>query len=98
MEMMKMKPPFEGQYFTSFAQWVVQAKHVLTAHPEFNDTEHGGEGWRGYHFKAMCFDSLGRRCRNGGDFERANKENAFPVWWVWPDQIPQLVETAERAT
>lgn len=45
----------------------------------------------GHHFTAMCFDSLGRRIRNGGDFQRAEDEGAFPVWWVWPDQIPELV-------
>ena len=39
----------------------------------------------------MCFDQLGRRVRNGGDFKRAELDSAFPVWWVWPDQIAALV-------
>lgn len=82
-----------GQSFRSFPQWVNMASSWLTRHPDFNDTQHGNnKGWRGHHFTALCFDQKWRRCRIGADFQRADDEGAFPVWWVWPDQIPQLVE------
>ncbi len=83
----------DGQYFSTHREWVRRAKYVLTAHPKYLNTEHDGpaKGWRGEHFTAMCFDQLGRRVRNGGDFKRAENENAFPVWWIWPDQISALI-------
>lgn len=85
-------PPFPRQKFDSFELWVNRASRSLTAHPEYNDTEHGErKGWRGHHFTALCFDSQGRRCRNGADMMRARDEHAFPVWWIWPDQIVQLI-------
>lgn len=85
-----IKAPFSKQQFHNFDDWVNNARK-LTAHVDYNNTEHGGKDWRGHHFAAMCFDSHGRRCRQGKDFMRARDENAFPVWWIWPDQIPQLV-------
>lgn len=88
----RFDPPYERQQFTSHQQWVNKASSWLTRHPQYNNTEHGEiKGWRGNHFTAMCFDSLGRRVTNGGDFRRAEEEGAFPVWWIWPDQIPELV-------
>ncbi|AII27757.1 hypothetical protein AWJ26_gp05 (endogenous virus) [Sinorhizobium phage phiLM21] len=59
----RFAPPFEGQQFTSHQQWVNKASSWLTCHPEYRNTEHGEakKGWRGAHFTAMCFDSLGRR-------------------------------------
>lgn len=88
----RIAPPFEGQQFTSKQEWVNKASSWLTCHPQYNNTEHGDtKPWRGHHFTAMCFDSLGRRVTNGGDFQRAEDDGAFPVWWVWPDQIPELV-------
>lgn len=87
----RIAPPFEGQQFTSHQEWVNKASSRLTCHPQYNNTEHGDtKGWRGHHFTAMCFDSLGRRVTNGGDFRRAEEEGTFPVWWIWPDQIPEL--------
>jgi hypothetical protein len=92
-----MKRPFipvQGQSFGTKAEWIARAQRVLTAHPEYRNTEHDGPktGWRGYHFTALCFDQKGRRCRNGGDFQRAEDEGAYPIWWVWPDQIAALLE------
>lgn len=91
-----MSGPFvavEGQSFSNHQQWVNRASAWLTAHPEYNNTEHNGpsKGWRGTHFTALCFDQKGRRCLNGGDMRRAEEEGAFPVWWVWPDQIAALI-------
>lgn len=84
----RIAPPFGDQRFDTFNQWVDRASSRLTCHEKYNNTEHGDKkGWRGHHFTALCFDSFGRRCLNGGDFERARDENAFPVWWIWPDQI-----------
>ena len=83
----------EGQSFSCHQQWVNKATSRLTRHPRYNNTEHNGpaKGWRGEHFTALCFDQQGRRCRNGGDMQRAEDEGAFPVWWVWPDQIADLI-------
>ena len=85
--------PIEGQAFNSHQAWVNKATSRLTAHPEYHNTEHEGpaRGWRGHHFTALCFDQKGRRCRNGGDMKRADEEGAFPIWWVWPDQIAPLL-------
>jgi len=82
----------EGQSFSSYQDWINRASRALTSHPEYNNTAHlHVTGWRGYDFTAMCFDQMGRQCRNGGDFQRAQNEGAFPVWWVWPDQIVGLI-------
>lgn len=90
-----MSEPFEavkGQSFKDHLQWVHKASSWLTCHEDYLDTEHGDtKGWRGNHFKALCFDQKGRMCRNGADMQRAKDENAFPVWWVWPDQIAELL-------
>lgn len=84
--------PVEGQCFTSFQQWVNKASSWLMRHPQFNNTEHGdGPGWRGKHFTALCFDQKGRGVSQGSDFQRAHDEDAFPVWWIWPDQIAPLL-------
>lgn len=83
-----------GQSFEDFNDWVECAKARLTRHPEYNDTEHStAEPWRGYHFKALCFDQLGRRCRQGADFMRARDEGTYPIWYIWPDQIAELLMT-----
>lgn len=88
-------PPFGDQRFDNFDQWVNRASSWLTCHAEYNNTEHGDtKGWRGNHFTALCFDSFGRRCRCGADMQRARDEGAFPVWWIWPDQIvPAIFKT-----
>lgn len=87
----------EGQFFSSEQDWINRATRVLTCHPAYNNTEHGeATGWRGPHFTAMCFDQAGNRLRNGGDFKRAKDEGTYPVWWIWPDQIPAILKA--RAT
>lgn len=92
---MSANTPFvavDGQRFTSHQEWVNKASSWLTRHPLYCNTEHGEtKGWRGAHFTALCFDQKGRRVRNGSDFQRAHNEGAFPVWWVWPDQIAGLL-------
>lgn len=64
------------QSFASFDQWVNKASSWLTR--------------RGPHVHAVCFDTKGRACLNGGGFMKARDENAFPVRWLWPDQIARL--------
>lgn len=81
-----------NQQFDTFQEWVNKASSWLTRHEDYNDTEHGDEkGWRGRHFKAICFDSKGRLCYQGSDFMRARDEDTFPVRWLWPDQVPLLM-------
>jgi hypothetical protein len=83
----------EGQCFPTFEDWVNTASLSLTSHPDYLNTETDGfkKGWRGHHFTATCFDQKGRRCKSGSDFMLARDEGAFPVWWVWPDQIAELI-------
>ena len=88
----------DGQFFRSHQEWVNKASSWLTQHPRYRNTEQGkGKGWQGEHFTALCFDQKGRRCRNGGDMQRAHDEGAFPVWWVWPDQIAELIMASQKA-
>lgn len=69
-----------NQQFSTFIEWVNKASSWLTRHPDFNS-----QG-----FRAICFDTKGRLCRCGRDFMRARDEDAFPVRWLWPDQVPEL--------
>ena len=87
--------PVSGQYFLNFDDWVNSAASRLTEHCEYLNTEHGGEGYRGAHFTALCFDQRGRHCRTGRDFMRARSDDTFPIWWVWPDQLLDLLVTHE---
>ena len=95
-----MNKPFEaveGQSFSCHQSWVNSATSRLTSHPEYRNCEHPKKlGWQGAHFTAMCFDQKGRRCRNGADMKRAEDEGAFPGWWVWPDQIAELIMKAAK--
>lgn len=88
----RIEPPFADQKFDTLSDWVNFGHLRLTDHPDYNNTEHSDRRlyWRGHHFTALCFDSLGRRCREGADFMRAVNDMAFPVWWIWPDQIITL--------
>jgi len=65
-----------NQQFKSFQEWVNKASSWLTR--------------RGPNVQAICYDAKGRHCRNGGDFMRARDEDAFPVRWIWPDQVAEM--------
>lgn len=71
-----------SQSFDSFEQWCNKASSWLTRHPQW-----------GEFFKAICFDSTGKICRNGKDF----KEATYPVYWIWPDQnLFSMVDSIKR--
>lgn len=72
---------FDNQQFDNFDQWVAQASLWLT---RSGSTE-----------RAICFDMKGRICNSGHGFMRARDESAFPVRWLWPSQVPQIVTAAE---
>ena len=74
----------KDQKFESFEDWRRKATRYLTAHPLYD----------GKDFRAICYDTKGRRCFCGADFQRARDENAFPVRWVWPDQVAELMAKA----
>lgn len=88
--------PIPGQSFSCQQDWINRANRRLTAHPEYCNTAHPvgkrDKGWRGDHFTALCFDQKGIRMRRGADFQRAEDEGTYPVWWVWPDQIFDLLK------
>ena len=72
-----------NQTFESFYTWVNKASSWLTR--------------RGPYEHAICFDAKFRPCRNGGDFMRARDEDAFPVRWLWPEDVARIAEEAEAA-
>lgn len=69
-------PDLSMQHFANYDQWVTRATMFLAGHPKY-----------GPDFRAVCFDTKGRHCKRGADFMRARDEGAFPVYWLWPDQI-----------
>lgn len=81
-----------NQQFDSFQQWVNKAHIWLTNHPDYCDEKHRS-------FRAICFDAQGRLCRKGKEFMRARDENAFPVHWLWPDQVgPMALKLSPNIT
>lgn len=77
-----------NQQFDSFQQWVNMAPYWLTGHPKYNER----------FYRAVCFDTKGRRCMVGADFMRARDEGTFPIRWWWPDQpIEELVTGGDDA-
>lgn len=78
------------QQFETFQAWINKASSWLT--------------WRGPQDHFVCLDAKNRVCRNGGDMWRAHNEGAFPVRWLWPEDVAGMAEThagqladAERA-
>jgi hypothetical protein len=67
-----------NQQFESFQQWVNMARSWLTR--------------RGPYEHAICLDAQNRVCRIGEDFMRARDEDAFPVRWVWPEQVAEMAK------
>lgn len=65
-----------NQQFEHFATWVNMASSWLTR--------------RGPHVHAVCIDARGRACEMGKDFMRARDEDAFPVRWLWPEDVAAL--------
>jgi len=73
----------ETQQFDSFAQWVSRASWWLTEPPHPGQT-------------ALCLDAKGRACSSGADFMRARDDDAFPVRWLWPDQVAERLAGPEK--
>ena len=72
-----------NQQFDSFMEWVNKARPWLTRRQRFDSS---GQPYN----RAVCFDINGRLCACGADFMRARDEDAFPVRWLWPDQIAEI--------
>lgn len=77
-------PRWEGE-FVSHGDWVNFASKRLTVAYDSNGSE----------LKAICVDSLGRRCANGRDFKRAQNEDTFPVRYFWDCEPSRTSSTAE---
>jgi hypothetical protein len=69
-----------NQSFPSYQTWASKASSWLTRHHRYD----------GKQFRAICFDAKGRLCTCGADFMRADKDGAFPVRWLWPDQVGEV--------
>jgi len=72
-----------NQQFDSFQEWVNKGRSWLTRRQRIDSNDHP-------YNRAVCFDMKGRLVQNGGDFARARDEDAFPVRWLWPDQIAEI--------
>jgi len=71
------------QSFSSEQEWINKASSWLTRHEKYHPS----------YFRALCFDSAGKICRNCGDFSSA----IYPVYWVWPDQnLFTTIDNIER--
>jgi len=70
-----MRPNIVGQ-FDTFDDWVRHATGALAYKtcPSSGCT---------VPVPAMCVDTKGRRCYQGGDFMRARDEGTFPVVYFW---------------
>lgn len=72
-----------NQQFDTFHEWVNKGRSWLTRRQHIDSNGHP-------YNKAVCFDMRGRLVANGGDFQRASDDGAFPVRWLWPDQIAEI--------
>lgn len=72
-----------NQQFDSKQEWINKGRSWLTRRQEMDSNGHP-------YFKAVCFDTKNRLVSCGGDFQRAEDEDAFPVRWLWPDQIAEI--------
>jgi hypothetical protein len=71
------------QQFNSMQEWVNKGRSWLTRRQKLDSNGCN-------YFKAICFDAKNRLVENGGDFKRAEDEGAFPIRWLWPDQIAEI--------
>lgn len=71
----KLVPNIAGQ-FDTFDDWVMKATRVLAnkSCPSSGCT---------VPVPAICVDTKGRRCYQGGDFMRARDDGSFPVIYFW---------------
>lgn len=72
-----------NQQFDTFHEWVNKGRSWLTRRQRLDSSGHP-------YNRAVCFDTKGRLVECGGDFMRARDEGAFPVRWLWPDQIAAI--------
>lgn len=77
-------PRWEGE-FHSHADWVNFASKRLTVAYDSN----------GAQLRAICVDSVGRRCANGRDFKRADDEGTFPVRYFWDCEARRTTDGEE---
>ncbi|MDE1914695.1 MAG: hypothetical protein KGJ57_17655 [Sphingomonadales bacterium] len=86
-------PNWEGE-FRDHADWVNFAHKRLTVAHDSNGSQ----------LKAICVDTLGRRCANGRDMQRAQDEGTFPVRYFFeciepaPQPIPYATLLASLET
>jgi len=71
-------------------------RHVMSErNQQFDDRQQWRDGWkwlsrRGSQVHAICFDALGRPVTSCNDVTRAHTEKAFPIRWLWPNQVARL--------
>lgn len=71
-----------NQQFDSFDEWLEKGQ-LWTRRPKSTEA-------------AICFDAKGRICNGVEGFKRARNESAFPVRWLWPSQVPEILNRAEN--
>ena len=77
-------PMWAGE-FKDHADWVNFATCRLT----------GCRGSVGEEVKAICVDSIGRRCNVGADFSRARDEGTFPIRYFWECKLVESLPQTE---
>lgn len=79
-------PRIEGK-FDTFSDWLNLASTVLTVKKSST----------GAMLPAICVDSVGRRCWQGKDFQRAKDENTFPVYYFWECRVASIAPAARSS-
>lgn len=72
----------QNQQFDNFDEWLAKGQ-VWNRRPKTTETP-------------ICFDTKGRICNGVEGFKRARDESAFPVRWLWPSQIPEIMSRVEN--
>ncbi len=77
----------------------VPAREADGAFTNFSEWVNKATAWIGG-TNALCVDTKGRVCRNGGDMMRAREEAAFPVsfWYGEGGQTEKQQRACRRAT
>ena len=70
-----------NQQFDTYDQWTASAELWLAR--------------KGATERAICFDAKGRLIYSNYGARVARDDKAFPIRWLWPTQLPEIMSRAE---